>query len=321
MEDVTRQQIFTLAAKQLRVEFETLKAVPHKGERGGEAEELIRKFLNDRFPMRFRAAAGFIIDGKDNISKQCDCIVYDALNCPRYRVSDTAPIIPNDNVAVVIEVKSKLDKQQLVSAVDNIEVAKRLAKLRPSTEPKDFLTYETLGILFAFDSAISLEKIHEHYEGLLKERGLNFHLDYIFVLDKGFVSLAMKMPGGTEWCPVVWYTGAKPSKKAEGTHVAVSHIEAGEDTLDRFLCVILSHFAFFRHFVDLPGFDWSKNVSGGQAKLSYLTSITDERNPKAKKLKLQKYAEQVSQEFEKGPSWRNDSLVAKRANSNESGLA
>jgi hypothetical protein len=113
MQQVTRQQIFAQAAKKLRQDFEELSTVPHAGLKGHEAEEIVRKFLKGHLPKRFDVGSGFVIDPGDNVSKQTDLIIYDALNCPVYRASENAAIIPSDNVASVIEVKSRLGKDAM----------------------------------------------------------------------------------------------------------------------------------------------------------------------------------------------------------------
>jgi len=70
-------------------------------------------------PKRFDAGSGLIIDPHDNLSKQTDVIIYDALNCPVYRASERAAIIPSDNVAAIVEVKSRIDKEKLREAFEN----------------------------------------------------------------------------------------------------------------------------------------------------------------------------------------------------------
>jgi hypothetical protein len=49
---------------------------------------------------------------------------------------------------------------------------------------------------------LTLDKLAEHYRETFKQSGLGPHIDYIFVLDKGFLTLAIK-PKGLEWAPVV----------------------------------------------------------------------------------------------------------------------
>jgi len=128
VKSVTRQSIFEQAAKKLRQEFEDLSSVPHAALEDHEAEKLVRQFLNGHLPKCFTAGAGFIIDRREQVSKQTDVVIYDAMNCPVYRASDDAAIIPNDNVAAVVEVKSRLDKERLEQAAENIASAKRLHK-------------------------------------------------------------------------------------------------------------------------------------------------------------------------------------------------
>jgi hypothetical protein len=91
MTQVTRKEIFAQAAKKLRADFEEVKAtVLHGGLKGGEAEDLVRKFLQGHLPKRFDAGSGLVIDPHDQLSKQMDVIIYDALNCPVYRTSEKA---------------------------------------------------------------------------------------------------------------------------------------------------------------------------------------------------------------------------------------
>ena len=122
MSKISRQSIFEKAACKLRQDFDELSVVPHSGLKGNQAERLVKAFLKGHLPKRFDVGSGFILDHFDNVSKQTDVIIYDAFNCPVYRASDDAGIFPSDNVAAVVEVKSRLDKAwiQLVSATLNL---------------------------------------------------------------------------------------------------------------------------------------------------------------------------------------------------------
>jgi len=102
--------------------------VPHRGQAGGEGEAIVRHFLNDHLPGRYRATGGFIIDKRDGMSGHVDVIVYDALNCPVYRTSSEGMVVPNDNVAAVVEVKFQLTTTTLDEALDKIHEVKNLAK-------------------------------------------------------------------------------------------------------------------------------------------------------------------------------------------------
>jgi len=110
MNKLIRQKIFDQASKKLRQDFESLAVIPHRGAKGGEAERLVREFLNRHLPGRFKAGAGFVADKTGNVSRQIDVVSYDAINCPLCRWSEEAASFPADNVAAVVEVKSSLDK-------------------------------------------------------------------------------------------------------------------------------------------------------------------------------------------------------------------
>jgi hypothetical protein len=118
MTTFSRQKIFAQAAKKLRQDFGELSTVPHRALKGHEAEKLVRTFLAGHLPKRFGVGSGFIIDHNDSVSKQTDVIIYDAHNCPVYRVSDDAAIFPNENVAAVVEVKARLDREKLSEAAN-----------------------------------------------------------------------------------------------------------------------------------------------------------------------------------------------------------
>jgi hypothetical protein len=289
----TRDRIFALAAAKMRQDFLALAAVPHKGLKGDEAARLVREFLNAHLPKRFSAGSGFILDRRDNISKQTDVIIYDALNCPVYRASEEAGIFPADNVAAVVEVKSRLDGERLAEAFENIRAAKSLAKTKPPETP--FLVQaQTLGCVFAFDSVLTVDTLMEHYGKLLAANGLGHHVDLVLVLDRAVLTLAGK-PRGHEWAQC-FFEATGPD--AEGTHLGVGALELGEASLDGFLRVLLAQLIFFRGMVDHPGF----GAPNQQMKVQYLTSITMEPDPEKRKQRLKEYRSEVKSSFRSKPT-------------------
>jgi hypothetical protein len=94
----------------------------------------VRDFLNHHLPQRFRATSGIIIDKANSLSPQTDVIIYDALTSPVYRYSEEMLMLPLDVVAAVIEVKSKLNKQDLEDGYKKIAACKRLKKTPPHWE-------------------------------------------------------------------------------------------------------------------------------------------------------------------------------------------
>jgi hypothetical protein len=293
MSQVSRQSIFEQAARKLRRDFEELSVVPHSGLKGNQAEKLVKTFLKGHLPKRFDVGSGFILDHFDNVSKQTDVIVYDAFNCPVYRTSDEAGIFPSDNVAAVVEVKSRLDKEQLILSFENILATKRLSKR--TVEAPFFITSQTLGCLFAFESAISLDKIAGHYTDWTKKHGIGHHIDIILVLDKGTVAMWSRPQSFPHWGR--YFHEGVNRQLSEGLHFALAIEELGVNSLDDFLRHLLTQLTFFRGIVDHPGFNWSSNPSFVGTKLQYLATITHEMDPELKKQKAERYAKEIREEF------------------------
>jgi len=73
---ITIASLFEQAAARLRADFEYVRrSNPHPGEKGQEAEEIVREFLNAHLPKRFRADAGVVIDFENSLSRQSDVLV------------------------------------------------------------------------------------------------------------------------------------------------------------------------------------------------------------------------------------------------------
>jgi uncharacterized protein DUF6602 len=299
MKKPTRAEVFAQASKRIRQEFQELQVVPHSGVKGGEAENILKQFLNQHLPKRFAAGSGFIIDHNDNLTGHNDVIVYDALNCPLYRAAESAAIIPNDNVAAVIEVKSSLDKYSLESAADKIKEAKTLAKTRPAplaANTSQLQNFETIGIVFAYESPLNFSKLADHYSDAIRATGLGPHIDYVFLLDKGMLTLGTHPPRSGGWTAAVWY-GTPP---IEGFHIATAAFDLGVDTIDAFVRALLMHLQFFRHMVDHPGFNWSSESTGRKVRTSYLTSVTNESDPVKREAMLAIYREEASRLMMRG---------------------
>lgn len=290
----SRQQIFAQASRKLRQDFSELTAIPHAALKGGEAERLVCHFIRDHIPKRFDVGSGFILDPFDTVSKQTDVIIYDALNCPTYRASVDAGIYPSQNVAGVVEVKSKLDKEKLLGAIKNIQAVKQLRKVRaPEYLGK---VSQTFGCLFAFESAISLETIASHYCDFLRAREFEIgtHIDTIVVLDTGIITMQVR-PRGMPWGRYFHETAAR-SEISEGMGFALGIEAAKEDALDAFLRDILSRVALFWGVVDHPGFNWSSDEKQ-QIKLQFLATICTETDPQKRQQLNDKYAAEVCEEF------------------------
>lgn len=254
MNKTTRESIFRDAARRMRADFEDVRNnVPHKGEAGGEGEEIVRQFLNAHLPNRYKATNGFVIDKDDNVSGHIDVIIYDALNCPAYRTSEKGMIIPNDNVTAVFEVKFTLTTTTLKSALEKIHELKNLTKtplLHDHTQGEQIATY---GVIFTFESNIKYETVFDYWHICLDIKNpLHNSCSMIVVLDQGLFVTCMDIPGhGGAPADI---QGISPSPV--GTRIGITYLEYKELTLDTMMRLLLAHLTFFRHRIDHPGFNF-----------------------------------------------------------------
>lgn len=283
MEKPTISALFNDAAKKLRSDFEYIRTSnPHAGEKGTEAEDILRIFLNQHLPQRFRAASGFIIDNENNISSQTDVIIYDALASPVYRYSNKTLILPADTVASVIEVKSRLNKSDLEDAYKKIASCKSLRK-RPLSDAdqkatgSDLSTIATFGAVFGFDSDTSLATLAKHIEELNRQYDSPLWPDMVLVLDKGVINYLCQFPGeepGGDLMP-------RDSDHFILAPLYVNLVIRDERlfSLNRFFITLLSHLTFYPRRVSTPAFETILKGAGTRG-----TSVTVYQHNKERKL-------------------------------------
>lgn len=245
------KDLITQAGKHLREEFEDIKKTnPHYAERGAETEDILIAFLNKHLPKRFAASSGIVIDHEDSFSLQTDVIIYDADNSPVYRTGTKLMILPSDNVASVIEVKSKLDKAELEDAAKKISSVKKL-KRSPITnidQPVTFsplITTKPYGVVFAYESETSLETLTENLKAINATYPSDEWIDMVVVLDKGIIGYTLQSPF-EEGFPA-WLGGVSDDEfPPPPMYVHLVKEEAGELVLNRFFVNLMAHLTFYR---------------------------------------------------------------------------
>lgn len=245
------QDLIREASRQLRAEFEEIKkSNPHFAERGAEAEAILRDFLNDHLPKRFAADSGLVVDEDGGVSAQCDVIVYDAVDSPIYRKGKRVLILPSDNVAVVIEVKSTLNKAELEDAAKKVASVKALKRSPLSSVDQPvtlsrFVMTRPLGIVFAYDATTSLDTLAENLAAINESYPSDHWIDLVVVLDKGVVGYSVQMIftpdlGGWHGGPAVENFMVPPF------YVHLTREELGDLTLNRFFVSLTGHLTFYR---------------------------------------------------------------------------
>lgn len=99
----------------------------HTGEYGTFREAVVRDFLEFVIPRSLDISTGFIITPMDDVSTQCDVVIFDSGMTPLYEESDRQRFFPIESTSCVIEVKSTLSKTGLRDALNKLSEIKRLS--------------------------------------------------------------------------------------------------------------------------------------------------------------------------------------------------
>ncbi len=145
-----------------------LEAIHHHGERGSEREAIIKEFISARLPDRFAVGNGEIWAANGKWSGQEDLIIYDRLESPRIFAGGTTQIIGVENVAAVVEVKTRLDSKEMERATRSIASARRLQKTGMATKVgtagiRIGPSTPVFGALFAFATDLKTETFVENW--------------------------------------------------------------------------------------------------------------------------------------------------------------
>ncbi|MFE9049865.1 DUF6602 domain-containing protein [Streptomyces rubiginosohelvolus] len=189
--------ILRSVAKRMHADFEQSQAFNHNGESGTSREVLIQQFLCDYLPSHVEALHNAeVIATNGDTSPQADIVIIDR-GAPPFTSLKGYRIVPNECVYGMIEVKTKLDKKQLIDSCNKISKLRRMPKTayRPISgvvtrtataygESTDY--YPTSGIVVAFNS-LDLETIGNHLMDWCKTRNPNEWPDSVWVIGKGYL--------------------------------------------------------------------------------------------------------------------------------------
>ncbi|TBW60225.1 hypothetical protein EZV77_19405 [Burkholderia thailandensis] len=115
-------------------------------------EEILRDFLRTHLPRVISVEQGFIIRENNELSRQCDIIIYDSLlYAPFYRINDVV-VVPEESVLAIVEVKTSITQDTFH------DVIKYFADF------KEFHRIKTHLFIFNSTSIKSLRKYFHNYK-------------------------------------------------------------------------------------------------------------------------------------------------------------
>ena len=170
----------------------------HEGEKGRNNEQLLADFLREFLPGKYAVGSGFIVDSRGGISKQCDLILYDRLFNPElFAFDDMANFYPVEVVYATIEVKTTINKAQIIDVAQKIRSVKGLAYERMSfSHPTDKglgfgTTKPPLGFMFAYNSTLHrAETILGHFQDAFSDTTPDIWIDCGCILHGGVIATA-----------------------------------------------------------------------------------------------------------------------------------
>jgi hypothetical protein len=142
-------------------EYERSKDIKHPRDVGDAREQILRKFLNENglVPRRYGVSDGKtrVSSPTGHISAEMDIVLFDRDNSINLMRRDGGyEVLPIESVYGVIQVKSRLNKNEIRDGLENIASFKKLDKIE---EPKagfiivdENKSHRGFGILYAYDT-------------------------------------------------------------------------------------------------------------------------------------------------------------------------
>jgi hypothetical protein len=191
---------FRKIAKSLLAQAEVAGGSGHSGTTGRVRELIVQKFLRPHLPKELEIRSGVIIDSTGKRSSQQDCVILDT-RMPLVDIgSDAEALLIAESVLATIEVKSFLNKQELIKSLEASASTKKLIRKGEQVyrkgsveiqvpEPYPILTY--ILAYDGFDLATAVKHIAdfatEHKDGGLIPEA-------ICILQKGVIFRSPLMP-------------------------------------------------------------------------------------------------------------------------------
>lgn len=188
-------QVLAAAAKRMQSDFEASASIQHRGGKGTAREEILLSFLKKYLPENVRACGSAEIVSVDGqTSGQMDIVIHDPKAPPLYD-NEGHRILPAECVYAVIEVKSKLNANELRKSCENIAKVKRMPKQAyfpqmhvqcPTIYGRQYNGYfPTFGYIFGYDSTNLRNMIDIDFLKSFAFRPYHERLDALWVLGKG----------------------------------------------------------------------------------------------------------------------------------------
>lgn len=100
----------------------------HNGTQGDATEDVWIGLLKEYLPARYKVAKAFAMDHKGNVTKQLDCLIYDAHFTPKLFGANNNLYVPAEAVYATFEIKPTVDATYLRAAAEKVESLRKLTR-------------------------------------------------------------------------------------------------------------------------------------------------------------------------------------------------
>jgi hypothetical protein len=191
---------FRKIAKSLSSQAEMAGGSGHAGTTGRIRELIVQNFLRPHLPKELEIRSGIIIDSIGQRSNQQDCVVLDT-RMPLIDIgSDSEALLIAESVIAAIEVKSFLNKQELIRSLEASVSTKKLVRKgeqvyrKGSSEIYVPEVYPILTYIFAYDG-IDLITAAKHVADFASEhKDSGIIPEAVCILQKGVLLRSPLMP-------------------------------------------------------------------------------------------------------------------------------
>jgi hypothetical protein len=177
---------------QMLADFERSKDIKHIRDVGDAREQILRKFLSDsgclpaRYDISKRSAR--VASTTGHVTGEMDILLFDPLGSIRLMSRESVDVYPVESVYGAIQIKSRLNKNEIREGLENISKFKALDRAA-NTGGSEFAvgprSDRSFGILFAYDTDLEWNNIIREIEDYSRTVPARQWTNLVFVLSKG----------------------------------------------------------------------------------------------------------------------------------------
>lgn len=191
-------EIIRATATELEAAFNRTAAIQHRAQKGAAREDPVLSFVRGRLPRTVAAVGGGeVLDASGATSRQQDILIVDP-STPPFLDERKHSVYPSECVHGVIEVKSSLNKAEVIDACETIASVKRLAKTNYFPDPlgRTYVDVDgrrvghrpTFGYVFAYASRSRIETLADNVADWCEGRPPSEWPDGLYIMGKGSIT-------------------------------------------------------------------------------------------------------------------------------------